>query len=65
MSHALIQKKSISLCWSFLRTLDFACRPYPQCFLESHEVVVLPCTLVLFSLGNLEPSSQHILIGYH
>jgi hypothetical protein len=66
MSHALVQRMSISLCQPFLRTLDFACHPYPQCVSELHEVVVLPCTLVLLSLwvGNLEPNSRHLLIGH-
>jgi hypothetical protein len=66
MSHALVQRMSINLCRPFLRTLDFACRPYPQCVSELHEVVVLSCTLVLLSLwvGNLEPNSRHFLIGH-
>jgi hypothetical protein len=66
MSHALIPRMSIILCRPFLKTLDFACRPYTQCISKSHEVVVLTCTLVLLSLwvGNLEPSSRHLLIGH-
>jgi hypothetical protein len=59
MSRALIQRMSISMCRLFLKTLEFSCRPYPQCVLELHEVVVLPCALVLLSLwvGNLEPNN--------
>jgi hypothetical protein len=58
MSHVLVQRMSISLCRPFLRNLDFECRPYPQCVSESHEDVVLPCTLVLLSLwvGDLDPT---------
>jgi hypothetical protein len=65
MSHALVQRMFINLCRPFLRTLDFACRPYPQFVSESHEVVVLLCTLVPLSslVGNLEPSSRHFIIG--
>jgi len=64
LSHALVQRKPISLCHPFLRTLEFACRPYPYCVSESHESVVLPHTLVLLSLwvGKLEPNNQHLLI---
>jgi hypothetical protein len=59
MSHALVQSKSINLCRPFLRTIDFACQPYPQFVSESHDVVVLLRTLVLLSslVGNLEPNS--------
>jgi hypothetical protein len=66
MSHDLVQRMSIILCRPFLETIDFACCPYPQCISDSHEVVVLPCTLVLLSLwvGNLEPNSWHLLIGH-
>jgi hypothetical protein len=66
MSHALVQRMYVSLCRPFLRTLDFACHPYPQCVLESHEAIVLPCTLVLLSLwvGKIEPNSRNILIGH-
>ena len=60
MSHTLSQRIFIILCQSFLITLDFACQPYPQCVSESHEVVVLLSLLV----GNLEPSSRHLLIGH-
>jgi hypothetical protein len=58
MSHALGERKSISRCHPFLRTLDFACQPYPQCISKSHEVVVLMCTMRLLSLWvvNLEPN---------
>jgi hypothetical protein len=65
MSHALVQRISISLCHPLLKTLDFACWPYPQYVSELHEVVVLPCTLVLLSLwvGNLEPNGRHLHIG--
>jgi hypothetical protein len=65
MSHALFQRMSIIPCDPFLRTLDFPCRPYPQCVSESHEVVVLACTLVLLSLwvGNIEPKNWRILIN--
>jgi hypothetical protein len=66
MSHACVQSMSINLFRPFLRTLDYACRPYPQCVLELHEVVVLPCTLALLSLwvGNLEPNNRHLLTGH-
>jgi hypothetical protein len=65
MSHALVQRKSINMCWPLLRTLDFACRPYPQFVSESHDIVVLSCTLALLSslVGNLEPNSRHFIIG--
>jgi hypothetical protein len=65
MSHALVQRMSIILCRPFLKTIEFSCQPYPQCVLELHEAIVLPCTLVLLSLwvGNLEPNSRDILIG--
>jgi hypothetical protein len=65
MSHAIVQRISISLCRLILRTLDFTCRSYPQCVSELHEVVVLPCIVVLLSLwvGNLEPRSRHPIIG--
>jgi hypothetical protein len=58
MYHALDQRMSINLCWPFLKTLDFSCRPYPQFVSESHEFVVLLPTLVLLSslVGNLEPN---------
>jgi hypothetical protein len=39
MSHALVQRKSINLCRPLLRTLDFACQPYPQFVSESHDTV--------------------------
>jgi hypothetical protein len=66
MSHALVQRKSINLCWPFLRTLEFACWSYPQFVSESHDVVVLSCTLVILSslVGNLEPNSRHFIIGH-
>ena len=66
MSHALVQRKSINLCWPLLITLDFACRPYPQCFSESHDTIVLSCTLDLLSslVGNLEPNNRHFIIGH-
>jgi hypothetical protein len=65
MSHALIQRKSISLFHPFLITLEFSCWSYPQCISESHEVVVLLCTPDLVSLwvGSLETSRWHSLIG--
>jgi hypothetical protein len=65
MSHALVQRMSISLCRPFLRTLNFACRPYPPSVSELHEDVFLPCTLVLLSLcvGNIEANNQYLLIG--
>jgi hypothetical protein len=37
MSHDLVQMMSINLFRPFLRTLDFACRPYPQCVSDLHE----------------------------
>ena len=66
MSHALVQRKSINMCWPLLRTLDFACRPYPQFVSESHDIVVLLFTLVLLSslVGNLEPKNRHFIIGH-
>jgi hypothetical protein len=65
MSHALVQRKYINLCRPPLRTLDFACRPYPQFVSESHDTVVLSCTLALLSslVGHLGPSSRHFIIG--
>jgi hypothetical protein len=65
MSHAFAQRMSINMCQPLLRTIDFACYPYPQCVSELHEVVVLSCTLVLLSplVGNLEPSNRHFIIG--
>jgi hypothetical protein len=65
MSHALVQRMYINLCHPFLRTLDFACRPYPQFVSESHEDVVLLRTMVLLSslVGNLEPNNRHFIIG--
>jgi hypothetical protein len=66
MSHALVQRMFINVCQPFLITLDFSCQSYAQFVLESHEVVVLLHTLVLLSslVGNLEPSSQHFIIGH-
>jgi hypothetical protein len=66
MSHSLVQRKSINLCRPLLRTLDFACWPYPQFVLESHDTIVLSCTLVLLSslVGNLDPNSRHFIIGH-
>jgi hypothetical protein len=66
MSHALVQRKSINLCRPFLRTLDFECQPYPQFVSESHDTMVLSCTLTLLSslVGHLEPSSRHFIIGH-
>jgi hypothetical protein len=65
MSHALVQRKSINLCQPILRNLDFACRPYPQLVLESHDTMVLSCTPTLLSslVGHLEPINQHFIIG--
>jgi hypothetical protein len=65
MSHALVQRKSINPCRPLLRTLDFACQTYPHFVSESHDIVVLSCTLVLLSslVGNLEPNSRHFIIG--
>jgi hypothetical protein len=66
MYHALIQRMSITMCQPFIRTLDFSCQAYPQCVLELHESIVLPCTLVLLALwaGKIEYNSQHLLIGH-
>jgi hypothetical protein len=66
MSHALVQRKSINLCRPLLINLDFACRPYPQFVSESHDTVVLSCTVALLSplVGNLEPNSRHFIIGH-
>jgi hypothetical protein len=66
MSHALVQSKYINLCHPFLRTLDFSCRPYPQFVSESHDTIVLSCTLALLSslVGHLEPNSQQFIIGH-
>jgi hypothetical protein len=50
MSHAFVQRMFISMYRPFLRTLDFARQLYPQHIPKSHEVLVLPCTLVLLSL---------------
>jgi hypothetical protein len=65
MFHALVQRKFINLCRPLLRTLDFAYQPYPQFVSESHDIVVLLCTLALLSslVGNLEPNSQNFIIG--
>jgi hypothetical protein len=65
MYHALVQRFSISLCEPFLRTLDFACRPYPQYVSYLHDIVFLSRTVVLLSLwvGNLEFSSRNFLMG--
>jgi hypothetical protein len=65
MSHALVQRKSINLCRPLLRNLDFACRPYPQFVSESHDTMVLSCTLALLSslVGHLEPNNRHFIIG--
>jgi hypothetical protein len=59
MSHALVQRNSINTCRPLLRNLDFACRPYPQFVSESHDTMVLSCTLALLtsSVGHLEPNS--------
>ena len=64
MSHALVQRNSIKLCWPLLRTLDFACRPYPQFVSESHDTLVLWCTLALLSslVGHLEPNNRHFIM---
>jgi len=66
MSHALVQRKSINLCWSLLRNLDFACWSYPQFVSESHDTMVLSCTLALLSslIGRLEPINRHFIIGH-
>ena len=66
MSHALVQMMFINLCLPFLRNLDFACHPYPQFVLASHDTAVLSHTLALLSLlvGNLEPNSQPFTIGH-
>jgi hypothetical protein len=66
MSHSLVQRKSINLCRPFLRTLNFACRSYPQFVSNSHDIVVLSRTLVLLSslVGNLESNSRHFIIGH-
>jgi hypothetical protein len=65
MSHSLVQRNSINLCRPFLITLDFACQPYPQFVSESHDTMVLQCTLAILSslVGHLEPSSRHFIIG--
>ena len=65
MSHALVQWKSINLCRPLLKNLGFACRPYPQFVSESHDTLVLWCTLALFSslVGHLEPNNQHFIMG--
>jgi hypothetical protein len=65
MYRALVQRMSINLCQPFLRTLDFACRTYPKCVSDLHEVIVLLCSLDLLSslVGNLEPNDQHFIIG--
>jgi hypothetical protein len=59
MSHALVQRKSINLCQPLLRNIDFACWPYPQYVSESHDTLVLLCTLsLLLSLvGHLETNN--------
>jgi hypothetical protein len=64
MSHALVQRKSFNLCRPLLRTLDFACQPYPQFVSKSHDIVVLSCTLALLSslVGNLEHNNRHFII---
>jgi hypothetical protein len=49
MSHALVQRKSINLCWPFLRTFDFVCWIYPQFVSELHDTLVLSLTMVLLS----------------
>jgi hypothetical protein len=65
MSHALVQRKSINLCRPLLRNIDFAYRPYRQFVSESHDTMVLSCTLALLSslVGHLEPNNQHFIIG--
>ena len=66
MSHALVQRKSINLCWPLLINLGFACRPYPHFLSESHDTMVLSCTLALLasSVGHLEPNNWHFIIGH-
>ena len=66
MPHALVQRKYINLWRPFLRTLEFACQPYPQFVSESHDTMVLSCTLALLSsfVGYLEPNSWHFIIGH-
>jgi hypothetical protein len=49
----------------FLNFFDFTCRPsLYKCISESHEFVVLPCTLDLLSLFvvELEPNRWHLFI---
>ena len=60
MSHVLVQRKYFNLCRPLLRTLDFACQPYPQFFSLSHDIVVLSCTLALLSslVGNRTQHSK-------
>jgi hypothetical protein len=64
-SGTLVQRKSINLCRPLLRNIDFACRPYPQFVSESHDTMVLSCTLALLSslVGHLEPNNRHFIIG--
>jgi hypothetical protein len=59
MPHALVQMKSINLCWPLLITVDFACHPCPEFVSESHYTLVLLCTLDLLSslVGHLEPNN--------
>jgi hypothetical protein len=66
MSHALVQRKSHNLRRPLLRNIDFACRPYPQFVSESHDTMVLSCTLALLasSVGHLEPNNRHFIIGH-
>jgi hypothetical protein len=61
----LLFKGSLSTCVVHSSELDFACRPYPQFVSESHDSVVLSCTLALLSslVGNLERNSRHFIIG--
>jgi hypothetical protein len=66
MSHALVQRKSINLCQPLLRNIDFAYHSYPQFVSESHDTMVLSCTLALLasSVGHLEPKNRHFIIGH-
>jgi hypothetical protein len=65
MSHALVQRKSHNLRRP-LRNLDFACWTYPQFVSESHDTMVLSCTMALLAslIGHLEPNNRHFIIGH-
>jgi hypothetical protein len=66
MSHALVQKNYINLCQALLKNIEFACQPYPQFVSESHDTMVLSCTLALLSslVGHHEPNNRHFIIGH-